>query len=142
MDAFHDDLVDAILDVSGTVIRNTVPDTVHESFIRQLSERIWELGRTDIERVEAFRNSLGDREPTAHLVTADPLTLDQQGLLARTFTAFADRHVGLEVQVDPKLVAGVQVRIGDIIVDSSVAGQMNELRDKALQVLDEQIKGE
>lgn len=142
VDAFHDDLVDAILDVSGTIIRNTVPDTVHESLIRQLSERIWELGRTDIERVEAFRNSLGDREPTAHLVTADPLTLEQQGLLARTFTAFADRHVGLEVQVDPKLVAGVQVRIGDITVDSSVAGQMNELRDKALQVLDEQIKGE
>ena len=142
VDAFHDDLVDAILDVSGTVIRNTVPDTVHESLIRQLSERIWELGRTDIERVDAFRNSLGDREPTAHLVTADPLTLDQQGLLARTFTAFADRHVAMEVQVDPKLVAGVQVRIGDIIVDSSLAGQMNELRDKALQVLDEQIKGE
>jgi F-type H+-transporting ATPase subunit b len=142
VDAFHDDLVDAILDVSGTIIRKTVPDTVHESLIRQLSERIWELGRTDIERVEAFRNSLGEREPTAHLVTADPLTLEQQGLLARTFTAFADRHVGLEVQVDPKLVAGVRVRIGDIIVDSSVAGQMDELRDRALQVLDEQIKSE
>ena len=139
VDAFQTDLVDAILDVSGIVIRHTVPDSVHDALIRQLSERIWELGRTDIERVDAFRNSLGDREPTAHIVTSTSLTLEQQGLLARTFTAFADRHVNLEVQVDAKLVAGVRVRIADIIVDSSIAGQMDDLRDRALEALNEQI---
>jgi F-type H+-transporting ATPase subunit delta len=122
------------------VIENTIPESVHDTLIRQLSERIWELGRTDIERVDAFRNSLGEREPTAHIVTAKSLNLEQQGLLARTFTALADRHVALEVQVDAQLVAGVRVRIGDIIVDSSIAGQMEDLRDRALEALDEQIK--
>ena len=139
---FHTDLVSAILDVSGLVIRDTVPDSVHDSLVRQLSERIWELGRTDIERVEAFRSSLGDREPTAHIAAAKSMTLDQQGLIARTFTALADRHVNMEVQVDPKLVAGIRVRIGDIIVDSSIAGQMEDLREKALEALNEQIKRE
>ncbi|MFL7811936.1 MAG: F0F1 ATP synthase subunit delta [Anaerolineae bacterium] len=139
VDTFHNELVDAILDVSGTLIRNVVPETVHSTLIRQLSERIWEMGRTDIERVEAFRNSLGDREPTAHVTTAESLTLEQQGLLARTLTALADRHVDLEVRIDPDLVAGVRVRIGDIIVDSSIAGQLDELRDKALDALNEQI---
>jgi F-type H+-transporting ATPase subunit b len=139
VDAFHTDLVKAILDVSGIIIRQTIPDSVHDALIRQMSERIWELGRTDIERVDAFRNSLGEREPTAHLVTSKSLTLEQQGLLARTFTALADRHVDLEVQVDPNLVAGVRVRIGDIIVDSSIAGQMQDLYDRALEALHEQI---
>ena len=142
VDAFHNELVDAIVDVSGTVVRNTIPDAVHDGLIRQLSERIWEMGRTDIERVEAFRRSLGEREPTAHITTADSLTLEQQGLLARTMTALADRHVDLEVNVDADLVAGVRVRIGDIIVDSSIAGQMEELRDKALDALNEQISEE
>jgi ATP synthase F0 subunit b len=142
VDAFHNDLVDAILDVSGTVVRNTIPGAVHDGLIRQLSERIWEMGRSDIDRVEAFRRSLGDREPTAHVTTAESLTLEQQGLLARTLTAFADRHVDLEVNIDPDLVAGVRVRIGDIIVDSSIAGQMEELRDKALDALNEQISEE
>ena len=142
VDAFHSDLMEAIIDVSGTVIRNTIPDAVHDSLIRQLSERIWELGRTDIERVEAFRNSLGEREPTAHIAAAESLTLEQRALLARTFTALADRHVNLEVQIDSDLVAGVRVRIGDIIVDSSIAGQMEELRDKALGALYEQINEE
>ena len=142
VDAFHNELVDAILEVSGTVIRNTIPDSVQDALIRQLSERIWEMGRSDIERVETFRSALGDREPTAHITAAESLTLEQQGLLARTLTAFADRHVNLEVNVDPDLVAGVRVRIGDIIVDSSIAGQMEELRDKALDALNEQISEE
>jgi F-type H+-transporting ATPase subunit delta len=115
---------------------------VHDSLVRQLSERIWELGRTDIQRVEAFRSSLGDREPTAYITVSRSMTLEQQGLMARTFTALADRHVNMEVQVDPKLVAGVRVRIGDIIVDSSIAGQMGELRDLAMATLKEQIADE
>jgi F-type H+-transporting ATPase subunit b len=140
--AFHQDLVDAVLDVSGRVIRDAAPDSVHDSLVTQLSEHIWELGRTDIDRVEAFRGSLGDREPTAHITTAKSMTLEQQGLIARTFTALADRHVYMEVKVDPSLVAGMKVRIGDLVVDSSIAGQMQELRDMALQALQEQIEDE
>ena len=70
------------------------------------------------------------------------MTLGQQGLIARTFTALADRHVYMEVQVDPSLVAGMRVRIGDLVVDSSISGQMQELRDTALQALQEQIGNE
>lgn len=142
VDTFHNDLVAAILDVSGTVIRSAAPDSVHDSLVRQLSERIWELGRTDIERVDAFRTSIGDREPTAHIATAKSMTLDQQGLIARTFTALADRHVNMEVRVDADLVAGIRVRIGDIIVDSSIAGRMEELRDSVLDTLKEQLADE
>ena len=59
--------------------------------------------------------------------------------MARTLTALADRHVDLEVRVEPALVAGIRVRIGDIIVDSSIAGQMDELRDQAMSELEERI---
>jgi ATP synthase F0 subunit b len=142
VDAFHTDLVEAILGVSGMVMSNVLPDEVHGSLVQQLSNRIWELGRTDIQRVEAFRNSLGEREPTAHILTAQALTLEQQGLMARTFTALADRHVNLEAHVDPDLVAGIRVRIGDLVVDSSIAGQLDEMRDQAVDVLKEQIANE
>jgi len=86
-----------------------------------------------------LRRSLGQREPTAHISTAQALTVEQQGLMARTLTALADRHVDLEVRVEPALVAGIRVRIGDIIVDSSIAGQMDELRTQAMSALEERI---
>jgi F0F1-type ATP synthase membrane subunit b/b' len=140
INTFHTDLVDAILDVSGVIIGNTLPEEVHGSLVRQLSNRIWEMGRSDIQRVETFRQSLGQREPTAYITSAESLTLDQQGLMARTLTALADRHIDLEVQVNPKLVAGLRVRIGDIVVDSSVAGQLDELRDQVVGVLEERMQ--
>jgi F0F1-type ATP synthase membrane subunit b/b' len=139
VESFHEDLVDAILDVSGIVMGNVLPEEVHGTLVRQLSNRIWELGRTDIQRVELFRQSLGQREPMAHITAAQALTVEQQGLMARTLTALADRHVDLEVRVDPSLVAGIRVRIGDIIVDSSISGQMDELRDRAVSALEERI---
>jgi F-type H+-transporting ATPase subunit b len=142
VDTFHEDLVDAVLQVSSIIMDNVLPEGVHDSQVRQLSDRIWELGRTDIQRVESFRQSLGEREPTAHISTAQALTLEQQGLMARTLTALADRHVDLEVRVDPELVAGIRVRIGDIIVDSSIAGQLDELRDLAIEALEERVANE
>lgn len=139
VESFHADLVDAILDVSGIIIGNVIPEEAHGALVRQLSNRIWELGRTEIQRVDMLRRSLGQREPTAHLTTAQALTVEQQGLMARTLTALADRHVDLEVRVEPALVAGIRVRIGDIIVDSSIAGQMDELRGQAMSALEERI---
>lgn len=139
VETFHTDLVEAILDVSGLIVGNTIPPEVHEALVRQLSNRIWELGRTDIQRVESLRQSLGQREPTAHITSAHSLTIEQQGLMARTLTALADRHVDLEVQIDPKLVAGIRVRIGDIIVDSSISGQLDELRGQVVTALQERI---
>ena len=139
INTFHGDLVDAVLDISGKIIGNTLPEEVHGSLVRQLSDRIWEMGRSDIQRVEAFRQSLGQREPTAYITSAQSLTIEQQGLMARTLTALADRHIDLEVQVDPDLVAGIRVRIGDIVVDSSIAGQLDELQDQVMAALAERI---
>ena len=129
--------IDAILEISGELVRRTAPPEVHDTLIKQLTDRIWEMGRSEMRRVEDFRRSLGDRTPTAHIETARPLSPEQQGLLARTFTALADRHVDLEVQEIPALAAGVRVRLADIVVDSSVAGQLEQLREDTLEALTE-----
>ncbi len=142
VDDAHADLLDAILEVSGWVIGRTAPPEVHDALVQQLSDRIWELGRSEMERVETFRRSLGDRVPTAYVTTARPLSPEQQGLLARTFTALADRHVNLELKTDPALAAGIWARLGDTLVDNSVGGQLAELRETVSEMLKERMTGE
>lgn len=142
VDSFHDELLDAILDVSGKVLGRIAPPEMHDALVKQLSDRIWELGRSEMQRVETFRRSLGGREPTVYVTTARPLSPEQQGLLVRTFTALADRHVNLELKVDPTLVAGLRVRLGDTIVDNSVAGQLAELRESVSTALEERVGNE
>jgi len=141
-DDFHDDLLDAILEISGQVIGRVSPPELHDALVQQLNDRIWELGRSEMERVETFRRSLGDRDPTAYVTTARPLSPEQRGLLARTFTALADRHVNLELKTDPALAAGIRVRLGDTLVDHSIGGQLDELRETVSKALEERVTGE
>ncbi len=142
VDDFHDEMLDTILEISGWVINRTAPPEVHDTLVQQLSDRIWEMGRSEMERVETFRRSLGDRTPTAYVTTARSLSPEQQGLLARTFTALADRRVNLELKTDPALAAGIQVRLGDTLVDNSIGGQLAELRETVSQALKERMTGE
>jgi F-type H+-transporting ATPase subunit b len=142
VEQFHEELLDAILDISGQVIGRVAPPEVHDKLAQQLNDRIWELGRSDMERVETFRLSLGDRAPTAYVTSAQDLSSEQQGELARTLTALADRHVNLELKTDASLAAGLQVRLEDIVVDSSIAGQLDELRDKVTEALKERMRNE
>jgi F-type H+-transporting ATPase subunit b len=142
VDESHDNLLDAILEISGWAISRTAPPEAHDALVQQLSDRIWELGRSEMERVETFRRSLGDRTPTAYVTTARPLSPEQQGLLARTFTALADRHVNLELKTDPSLAAGIQVRLGDTLVDHSIGGQLAELRETVSMALKEHLASE
>ena len=142
IDEFQDDLLSTILTVSSQVIGQGVPPEVHDAMIQQLSDRIWEMGRSEMGQVETLRHALGDREPTVYVTSARPLTSEQQGLLARTFTALADRHVNLEVTTEPALAAGVRVRLGDMVVDNSIADRLEALRESVAQTLRGQITGE
>ena len=139
MREFHEQLLDAILEISGSVISRVVPPEVHDALVTQLSERIWEMGRTEMQRVEAFRRSLGAREPVAYITSARELSTEQRGQMARTLTALADRHVNMELKTDPELVAGVRVRLGDMLIDNSIAGQLSELRAQVSAALEERI---
>jgi len=140
VDEFHERLLEAVLEVSGNLINRVAPPELHEGLVNRLSERIWEMGRTEMQRVEAFRRSLGEREPVAYVTSALKLSVEQQGQLARTLTALADRHVNMDLRIDPELAAGVRVRLGDMVVDNSLAARLQELRGEVLTALKEQIK--
>ncbi|MGD8997719.1 MAG: F0F1 ATP synthase subunit delta [Anaerolineae bacterium] len=142
VDEFHEELIESILDVSAQVIGQAAPEEVHHTLLGQLTNRIWEMGREEMERVRAFRRSLGERTPTAYVTTAKPLTSEQQGELARTLSALADRNVDLHVDIDPSLAAGMGVRLADIVVDNSIAGRLGELREEASQALRERLSDE
>lgn len=139
MDDFHEQLVSAILDISAAITTRNAPPAVHDSLVQGLSDRIRELGRAEMDRVEAVRRSLGDREPVAYVTSARELSGDQQALLARTLTALADRHVNIELSIVPQLVAGLKVRLGDTVIDNTLAGQLEELRQQASLALREQF---
>lgn len=137
--ASYGDILDVIIELSGATIGQAAPPELHDHLVKRLADSIRELGRSDISRIEDFRRSLGERTPTATIATARSLTADQLGVLARTLTALADRHVNVEVKVDPELAAGVRARIGDLLIDSSIAGDLEEFRERVDRVLRDKL---
>ena len=142
VDEFHEELLQAILDVSGLVIGRVSPAPVQDALVKQFFDSVWELGRNDMQRVDVLRRSLGERTPTVIARAAKSLTAEQQGQLVRTFTALADRNINLDLRVDPALGLGLRVRIGDLVIDNSIAGKLDDVRDEVLDALKERLAHE
>jgi F-type H+-transporting ATPase subunit delta len=64
----------------------------------------------------------------AHATTAVPLTSAEQQALSQRLEASTGHPVELETDVDPELLGGVVVQIGDRLIDASVRGRLDSLR--------------
>ena len=87
-------------------------------------------GRSLDGALESYANLVAElRERlVAEVHVAVPLTDDQRGRLAAALVAAYGHDVHLNVVVDPGLVGGITVRIGDELIDGSVASRLAELR--------------
>jgi F-type H+-transporting ATPase subunit delta len=66
----------------------------------------------------------------AHVTSATPLTEDEQRDLTTVLSRTFDHDLQLQIVVDPALIGGLTVRVGDELIDASVARQLDDARRK------------
>ncbi|MRG61452.1 F0F1 ATP synthase subunit delta [Agromyces sp. CFH 90414] len=66
----------------------------------------------------------------ATVTSAVPLTADQLERLGRNLAATGGRGIRFDTIVDPTVLGGVRVQIGDDVIDGSVASRLSSLRQK------------
>jgi len=140
VEKFRKEILDTIIEVSQQTLQLTTPQEIHHLLINQMNERVWDLGKSEMRRVDTIRKSLADREPVLEIHSAKPLSAEEKAQVVRTFSALADKNVKLELKIEPDLVAGLRVRLGDFIVDNSMATKLKELSDKTMQSLSEKME--
>ena len=64
----------------------------------------------------------------AHVRTAQPLAYEETETLRKRLEAREGKQVRLKIDVDPSLIGGLVVRIGDQVYDRSVRHQLKTLR--------------
>jgi len=60
----------------------------------------------------------------AHVTAAAPLSSQQEERLARILTGIYGRTMSVQVDVDPEVLGGLVVRVGDEVIDGSVASRL------------------
>jgi F-type H+-transporting ATPase subunit delta len=59
---------------------------------------------------------------------AIPLSPDEIAGLQRSLEQYVGRPVTLDVEIDPEIIGGVWVRIGDAVIDGSLRARLESLR--------------
>lgn len=86
--------------------------------------RSLERGLEEFARVAAERRG----RSIAHVTTAVPLSDAQRARLADALAQQAGRPIQLNVEVDPSIVGGISVRLGDEILDGTIINRLADAR--------------
>ena len=87
-------------------------------------------GRTFDRTVETYAQVAADRRQrmVATVTATVPLTEEQRGRLGRALQQMYGHDVHLNVQLDPALVGGIRVEIGDEVIDGSIVDRLDDAR--------------
>ena len=80
--------------------------------------------------IEVFTRMLAERrgELTAEITSARPLSPQQAEAVNAALRGAVGRKVSMELNVDPKLLGGLRVKVGSRLVDASLASKLQRLQ--------------
>ncbi len=139
MASLQEELVETILNISSQVLSKATPDIIHDNLIAELTTEIWDLGKNDMRQVRAFRESLAERMPSVFVSSAKELTPDHQRSLVKTFSALADKNINMDLEIDETLIAGIKVRMGDLVVENTLGMELEALKTDVAETLEESV---
>lgn len=114
-----------------TLLQDLLADRVSRATLRMVTQVVLvSRGRRLEKGLELYRHWAAERarRRIAVVRTAAPLSAQQRDRLQRLLSEAYERAVHMNIEVDPGLVGGMSIRIGDEIIDGSIAGKIAALR--------------
>jgi F-type H+-transporting ATPase subunit delta len=137
---------------SGVVSRSKKAKAIRHAFENRASELLTNFllvlndhDRLDLLRVvdTAYRELLEERagHVRVHVLSAVPLLAEQADKLRRELRETFHREPVLEAKVDPDLLGGLVVQLGDWVYDGSVRTRLQNLKHQILMESSHEIQG-
>jgi F-type H+-transporting ATPase subunit delta len=113
-----------------TLIQRALASTSEEC--RNLARLLVSKGRPGLAGAihEAYKSLLDDARGIAHAVvtTAVPITDADLAAIQEKLTGMTGRQVKMEPAIDPSIIGGMVVRIGDKLIDGSTRASLLQLK--------------
>jgi F-type H+-transporting ATPase subunit delta len=123
------------IETRTAVLRDLLSDRVSQP-VHNLVHLMLRRGRIEeLPRVATeFRRLDDERQGIVHasVTSAAELTQDEVRALTARLEQTTGGRVALDVGVDPSLLGGLVVRVGDRLIDGSVRGRLERLRNQLL----------
>jgi F-type H+-transporting ATPase subunit delta len=90
----------------------------------------------------AFRKLYNELRNRVEVDVRSAAPLDSQALeqIRQRLRAMLNRDVDVKVKVDPELLGGIVVRVGDTLLDGSLKTKLNLMREKALRSTEQRLR--
>lgn len=118
-------------DRKAQLLQALVGDRVHAATLRLITEvatyprgRSLERGLEEYARIAAERR----RRLIAVVRSAVPLTVEQKNRLAATLAAQYGSEIHVNTEVDPRVLGGISVQVGDEQINGTVAARLADVR--------------
>lgn len=97
------------------------------SFLKLLAENNRLQLLSDIALLFEELREEAEQVMTADIVSARPLTPEQEASISAALKKRTGRDVSLNTEIDESLLGGAIIRAGDLIIDGSALGKLNKL---------------
>lgn len=68
----------------------------------------------------------------AKITTSFPITEPQQAAIMNKLSRLTKKTVIMDIQINPALIGGITVKIGDLVMDGSIRTRLKDLKEKML----------
>jgi F-type H+-transporting ATPase subunit delta len=125
--------------LSNPSVPATDKDALIETGLASTSEEARNLGRILVTRgrgdlaqaiLDAYRARLDRVRGIAHatVTTAVPLSEQEQAAINQRLAEMTGQQVKMDVAVDPSIIGGIVVRMGDKLIDGSTRARLQDLK--------------
>jgi len=118
----NDKLIEIIIGICGDGL-----DQYGQNFVRMLAEYKRLDVTSEIADLYEAKRAEAERTVEAVVTSAFPLSEAQQAQLVTALKKRLGRDVELVTKTDENIVGGAIVRAGDLVIDASVTGQLEQL---------------
>ena len=158
LESLVDEVLSRVPQLEGTLTSPRVPTEAKHSILDRAFEGrlsrdlliflkvVARRGRFDCLRAiaHAFREQFNELRGRVKVQVRSASELDQgaRDLVTDRLRGALGREVDLQLDVDPELIAGLVVRVGDTVYDGSVANRLLALREDIFARATEKIRGQ
>ena len=115
-------------EASMNLLRHISDEELHMATYRKF------LGNLGKMALEMKRMAAEGNQPGVEIVSAYEFTDEDLSMLKRTLEPLAERDITIKVTTDRTLLAGVKVKISDMVYDATLSGQIGMMRERLREV--------